>query len=120
MSYAHPGSIQVEIGGILANIRLNIEQGDIVGIVKFCRLLVGTVRIYETDHPKIWKELEAIPKFSWEKSEEDAFEDEMKRRELCLSILRKENLFGYIGAPALGNSDALTEAMQDEEEEVEA
>jgi hypothetical protein len=120
LSYAHPGSIQVEVGGILQAIRFNIEQGDIVGIAKFTRLLKGTVRVYADDEPALWKELDAIPAFNWDKAEDQAFEDEMARRELCLAILRRQNIFGYVGAPPLGNSDALTEALQESEDELEA
>lgn len=106
-------------------IRYNIEQNDIEGVAKFTRLLVGTVKVYKDDEPKLWAELEAIPKFTWDKNEEAAFEDEMKRREICLTILRKFNIFGYAGEPELGNSDALLDAVngaakQEEEEEVEA
>lgn len=120
MSYAHPGSIQVEVGETLKAIRFNIEQGDIQGIAKFTRVLVGTVEIYKDDEPEMWEELEGIPPFSWSKDEEPAFEDEMKRRAICLRILRKYNIFGYVGAPAIGNSDALLEALEPAEEEVEA
>lgn len=120
MSYAHPGSIQVEVGEINKMIRLNVEQNDPEGIAKFVRLLVGTVEVYQDDEPGLWEQIQEIPPFSWDKSENDAFEDEMKRRGLCLRILRKYNMFGYTGAPAIGNSDALLEAIQDEEEEVAA
>jgi hypothetical protein len=122
MSYAHPGSIQVEVGGILQAIRFNIEQGDIVGIAKFCRLLKGTVSVYADDEPALWQQIMDVPAFAWDKDEDEAFEDEMERRELCLRILRKQNIFGYVGAPPLGNSDALLQAMKesDLEEEAEA
>lgn len=126
----------MEVGGILASIRLNVEQGDIVGIAKFCRLLVGTVAIYQEDETAMWKELQDIPPFDWGKRckscakgspvsgcggcEVNAFEDEMRRREVCLRILRKQNIFGYLGAPPLGNSDALAEALEEREDPVEA
>src|SRR5689334_1833256 len=109
--YAHPGSIQVAVGECDAMIRLNIEQSDLAGIAKFCRLLKGTVSVYAEDEPEIWEKVQAIPAFTWEKSEFAAFEDEMQRRELCLLILRKKNMFGYQGEPALGNADVLSEAM---------
>lgn len=121
MSYAHPGSIQVSVGEAEAGIRHNIEQGDIVGIAKFVRYLVGTVSVYQEDHPETWREIMAIPAFNYGKADEQtAFEDEMRRRELCLRILRRENIFGYVGAPAMGNSDALLEALEDDEAEAEA
>jgi hypothetical protein len=107
----------VSVGQAEEGIRRNIEQGDLVGIAKFVRYLVGTVSIYADDEPAIWAQIEAIPKFDWSKpDEEQAFEDEMKRRELCLRILRNKNIFGYLGEPPMGNSDALREAL----EEVEA
>lgn len=120
MSYAHPGSIQVAVGEALRMIRVNIEQNDPEGVAKFCRDLRGTTSIYAEDHPAIWKEVMAIPAFSYDKESWDAFEDEMNRRDLCLKILRKENIFGYIGAPPMGNSDAILESLRDEEPEVEA
>lgn len=121
MSYAHPGSIQVSVGAAEEGIRRNIEQGDIVGVAKFVRYLVGTVSPYKDEEPELWARIQAIPKFSWNKDDEEkAFEDEMNRRELCLEILRNKNIFGYIGEPAIGNSDALSEALNRVEEEVDA
>lgn len=122
MSYAHPGSIQVEVGEINKMIRVNIEQNDIEGVAKFVRLLVGTVEVYQDDEPRLWEQIQEIPPFSWEKDDAQAFEDEMARRGLCLRILRRYNMFGYVGEPAIGNSDALLEAVKgdEEEEEVEA
>lgn len=120
MSYAHPGSIQVQLGGIEAMIRQNIEQNDIEGLAKFVRLLKGTVSVYADDHPTLWQKVIAIPRFSWEKDSSVAFEDEMERRELCLKILRKENIFGYIGAPPIGSGEAILGAMGQREEDEEA
>lgn len=117
MSYAHPGSIQVAVGEALRMIRVNIEQNDPEGVAKFCRDLRGTTSIYAEDEPALWKKVMAIPAFDYKKDPWPAFEDEMQRRDLCLLILRKANIFGYVGAPALGNSDALLDALEEPAEE---
>lgn len=121
MSYAHPGSIQVAVGEDLRLIRHNIEQNDIEGVAKFCRSLRGTTSVYAADHPDLWAKILAIPPFSWAKEEWAAFEDEITRRDLCLMILRKENIFGYVGAPPIGSGEAILGAMgeREEDEEVE-
>lgn len=116
MTYAHPGSIQVSVGQAEEGIRRNIEQGDALGVAKFVRYLVGTVSVYKEDEPEIWKELEKIPKPFTQEDESAGFEDDMKRRELCLRILRKKNIFGYLGDPPMGNADALKDALEDEVE----
>lgn len=100
------------------------------------RYLVGTVSPYKDEEADLWKRIQAIPMFSWgklckacakgphtkgcEQCEADAFEDEMNRRELCLQILRNKNIFGYIGEPPMGNSDALSDALNRVTDEVDA
>jgi hypothetical protein len=71
------------------------------------------VSVYAEKHKDTWAKVVSLPPFSYSKSEEAAFEDEMQRKELLLAILRKENIFGY-DTPPTASGDALLEAFEPE------
>jgi len=95
-------------------IERNIEQQDGPGLANFTRLLVSYCKPYLEDDEDRLSQLAALKTFGSCDTEDEAFEMDMRRIEVCLSLLREKNLYGYQDV-RMGQSNALFE-----EEEVTA
>lgn len=94
MSYAHPGSIQVQVGRLWDLIALNIEQEDTPGVENAVRALKAAVSPYTSLYPTLEERYrEAGPKDlnDWA----GRFECAMVRVEIMMYVLWKHNLYGY-------------------------
>lgn len=117
-----PGSIYVRIGEALRMIEVNTEQQDIPGIKNFTDLLEDYTSVYLDPDASGKTPLDKLPAFDWEASADENMNRLRARRRFCLRVLRAENIFGYVGAPPIGNSDILKQPIgtEAEEEEIEA
>ena len=103
-SYAHPGSIQAEVGRILEKICLNIEQGDMKGLWNFTQALQRACRVYMVKGNQWGKVLALAHPFSLDRGA--AFENMMERQYLCLDALHDAKIYGY-GTPEMGTAEGL-------------
>jgi hypothetical protein len=103
-SYAHPGSIQAEVGRILEKICLNIEQQDMKGLWNFTQALQRACRVY-MEKGEQWKQVKELA-HPGTLDPGAAFENMMERQYLCLAALHDAKIYGY-GTPEMGSSDGL-------------
>jgi len=89
-------------------IERNIEQQDGAGLANFTRLLVSYCKPYLEEDKARLVQLAALKPFGTCKDEDEAFEMDMQRIEVCLSLLREKNLYGYQDV-RMGQSTALFE-----------
>lgn len=107
MTIVHPASIQARVGNCLHMMEVNIEQQDLAGLWNFQQQLESYTSIYEEEEAGLWLQLAKLPLFAYQ---DDGFELIMARQRICLKILNRKNIFGYVTVP-MGDSSELKEML---------
>jgi hypothetical protein len=104
--YAHPGSIQAEVGRCLEGIHKNLEQQDMPGVWNFVQQLQTATRVYWNKDDDLTKAMGGLPNPLALKDPGEAFGNFMERQYICFQALHNAKLYGY-GTPELGSAEGL-------------
>lgn len=104
--YAHPGSIQAEVGRCLEGIHKNLEQQDMPGVWNFVQQLQTATRVYWEKDADLKAALAVLDNPATVADPAAAFQNFMEREYLCLKSLHEAKIYGY-GTPEMGTAEGL-------------
>lgn len=107
--YAHPGSIQAEVGRCLAGIHKNLEEQDMPGVWNFVQQLQTATRVYWNKDSELTAAMKKLPNPLTLPDPGEAFANFMERQYICFQALHDAKIYGY-GTPDMGTADGLVAA----------